>query len=65
MMTHKPNDTKVYYNRGMAYYKEREYDKAITAFSEAIQRDPSCVEAYYHRGNACYVRVVFTENSII
>ena len=52
MMTHKSNDAKTYYNRGMVYYKEREYDKAIGAFSEVIKRDPNHAEAYYNRGNA-------------
>ena len=31
-------DSKSYYNRGIAYYKKREYDKAITEFSEVIAR---------------------------
>lgn len=40
MVTHKSNDTKVYYNRGMADYKKREYDKAIADFSEVIKHEP-------------------------
>ncbi len=34
MTTTNPEYTKASYNRGMAYYKKREYDEAITAFSE-------------------------------
>lgn len=37
MVTHKPNDAKSYYNRGMAYYKKREYDKAIKGYSMEIE----------------------------
>ena len=58
-MTHEPNDTKAYYTRGFVYYKEREYDKAITAFSVVIKRDPTHSEAYYNRGNAYRDKVDF------
>ena len=51
-MTHEPDDTKAYYNRGIAYYKKREYGKAIAAFSEVIKREPAHSAAYYNRGNA-------------
>ena len=64
-MAHKPDDTETYYNRGNAYYKEREYDKSIVAFSEVIKRKPDHPDAYYNRGNAYYVGVVFAKNSVI
>lgn len=47
MVSHKPNDTELYYNRGIAYYKKREYDKAIADFSEVIKREPNHADAYY------------------
>ena len=56
---HKPNDAKTYYNSGMAYYKKQEYDKAITAFSEARKINPDYSEAYYNRGNAYWGEVDF------
>ena len=31
-------DSTAYYNRGIAYYEKREYDKAIANFSEVIKR---------------------------
>lgn len=46
MGTHKPNDTESYYNRGIAYYKKRDYDKAIAAFSEVVKRKPDHADAY-------------------
>lgn len=61
MMLHKPNDTEAYYNRGIAYYKEHEYDKAITAFSEVIKREPDHAEAYYNRGNVYRDELGFDE----
>ena len=59
MVTHKPKDTESYYKRGIAYYKKREYDKAIADFSEVIKRDPHFAEAYYNRGNAYWDKVDF------
>ena len=59
MGTHKPNDTESYYNRGIASYEKREYDKAIADFSEVIERDPSHADAYYNRGNAYRDKVDF------
>ncbi|MCY3740628.1 MAG: tetratricopeptide repeat protein [Candidatus Poribacteria bacterium] len=52
MVTHKPKDTESYYNRGIAYYEKREYDKAIADFSEVIKRNSDHADAYYNRGNA-------------
>ena len=52
MVTHKPKNTQSYYNRGMAYYKKREYDKAIKNYNEVIKREPDCAEAYGARGEA-------------
>ena len=44
----KTND---YYNRGIDYYSQREYEKALTLFNEAIQLNPKFVYAYYGRGD--------------
>ena len=51
----------LYYNRGIAYYEKREYDKAIAEFSEVIKRNPNHVDAYYNRGNAYWDKVDFDE----
>jgi len=40
-----------YYNRGLAYLDEKDYDKAISDFTEAIRLDPK-FDAYFHRGVA-------------
>ena len=37
MVRHKSNNTESYYNRGMANYEKREYDKTITDFSNVMQ----------------------------
>lgn len=44
-------NSKAYYDRGIAYYKKHEYDKAIVEFSEVIKHHPNHVKAYYNRGN--------------
>ena len=51
MGTHKSNDTESYYNRGIAYYEKREYDKAIADFSEVIKREPDHADAYILRSH--------------
>jgi len=61
VVTHKPNDTESYYNRGIAYYEKREYDKVITNFSEVIKREPNRADACYNRGNAYCDNVDFIE----
>lgn len=52
MVTHKPKDIESYYNRGITCYEQREYAKAIAAFSEVIKREPNYAEAYSARGEA-------------
>jgi len=47
-----PNDAQAYNNRGNAYYRLGEYDKAITDYTKAIDIDPNDAKAYYNRGNA-------------
>ena len=41
-----------YYKRGDAYDETREYDKAITSYSNAIELDPNHALSYYNRGCA-------------
>lgn len=51
MVTCKSNDTESYYNRGVANYEKREYDKAIANFSEVIKREPNheeMIRVFYH-----------------
>ncbi|MEH1933053.1 MAG: tetratricopeptide repeat protein [Nostoc sp.] len=43
-----------YYQLGDAAYKERDYDKAIVNFSQAIQQEPTHAIAIVNRGNARY-----------
>ena len=52
MGTYSPNDAKSYYNRGIAYYEKREYDKTIKDYNEVIKREPDSAEAYSARGEA-------------
>ncbi|MFH1716905.1 MAG: tetratricopeptide repeat protein [Planctomycetota bacterium] len=45
-------DAKDYYNQGDAYFKKGETDRAIAAFTKAIEKNPRFVNAYYYRGMA-------------
>ena len=47
-----PTDAKAYYNRGGAYLKKDEYDRAISEFTKAIEMNPWYAEAYKGRGSA-------------
>ena len=42
----------VYSNRGIAYRKKGQYDRAIADFDTAIKLNPKIVQAYYNRGVA-------------
>jgi tetratricopeptide (TPR) repeat protein len=41
-----------YHNRGLAYYRKGELDRAIADYAEAIALNPKYVKAYTGRGNA-------------
>jgi Tfp pilus assembly protein PilF len=43
-------DAEAHYNQGVAYYKDKDYDRAIAEFTEAIRIDPNDAEAYFRRG---------------
>jgi tetratricopeptide (TPR) repeat protein len=45
-----PDHFKALFNRGFAFDKLGEYDKAIQDYSKAIQIDPMNAFAYYNKG---------------
>jgi len=55
--------TKAYYNCGAIYYEKEEYDKAVSSFAKAIERDPKFVNAYIYRGLS-YDKAKNYENAI-
>ena len=46
----KSDDAAGYYDRGSAYAKKGDYDKAIADYDKAIQLKPDDVQAYFNRG---------------
>jgi tetratricopeptide (TPR) repeat protein len=49
-------DATAFYNRGSAYHNERDYDRAINNYSEAIRLNPSYVAALLNRAVALLER---------
>ena len=49
-------DAEAYYNRGNAYEKKGQYDKAISDYSKAIEINPKYAKAYNNRGIAHAIR---------
>ncbi|MEM2175141.1 MAG: AAA family ATPase [Candidatus Micrarchaeia archaeon] len=47
-----PNNPMIYNNRGDAYYRKQEYEKAIADYDKAISLDKNYLKAYYNRGLA-------------
>jgi tetratricopeptide (TPR) repeat protein len=45
-----------YYNRGNAYFDNKEHDRAIADFSEAIRLDPPFAPTYNNRGGAYRIK---------
>jgi protein O-mannosyl-transferase len=45
-----PHKARPYLNRGMNYYEQGEYTKAMTDFNKAIENNPKDANAYYDRG---------------
>jgi len=52
-------DTQTAYECGEKHYENKDYDKAIEAFSEAIMLDPNNTLAYRGRGDACRMKRQF------
>ncbi len=48
----KPKDAEGYYNRGVAFGRQGDYDKQVADLSEAIKLDPRNAKAFYSRGVA-------------
>jgi tetratricopeptide (TPR) repeat protein len=48
------SDPAFYYKRGNAYYDSKNYEKAISDYSEAIRLGPKNAATYYKRGNAYF-----------
>ena len=44
------NNAEVYNNRGLSWHKKGDYDKAISAYTKAIELNPEYAEAYCNRG---------------
>jgi tetratricopeptide (TPR) repeat protein len=47
-----PTYPSAYNNRGIAWYRRGDFDRAIADHDEAIQLDPKDAQAYYDRGMA-------------
>jgi hypothetical protein len=47
-----PSDADAYYNRGVVYHGEGQYDQAISDYTKAIEIDPRYANAYNNRGLA-------------
>jgi len=42
----------VFHSRGIVYHNQRQLDRAIADYSEAIRLDPKLATAYVNRGRA-------------
>jgi len=50
------DDAEAYYKRGVEYFGERDYDKAISEFTQAIRLNPKYAEVYYYRGGVYEIK---------
>lgn len=48
----KPDEVRIYSQRGLAYYKLKDYQKSIADFNTVIESSPKNADAYMHRGNS-------------
>jgi tetratricopeptide (TPR) repeat protein len=48
------NDAAAYNNRGIAYRRLKQYERAIHDYNKAIELNPEFAGAYYNRGLAYY-----------
>jgi tetratricopeptide (TPR) repeat protein len=51
-----PRADKAYHNRGHAYWKKDQFDKAISDYTKAIELNPRLAEAYNNRGVAYFFK---------
>jgi tetratricopeptide (TPR) repeat protein len=51
-----PNDVHAHNNRGLSFYAEGEYDRALADYDRAIGLDPGYVHAYNNRGLLFYTQ---------
>lgn len=52
---------RIFYNRGMAYLREKKYEEAAADFSHTIQLNPKVAQAYYNRALAYYALEQYTD----
>jgi tetratricopeptide (TPR) repeat protein len=52
---------RIFYNRGLAYMREKRYEDAISDFSRTIQLNPKVAQAYYNRALAYYALEKYPE----
>ena len=49
-------DAEFYNNRGIAYRRKGQYDRAISDYNKALEINPRFAEAYNNRGRAYYLK---------
>ena len=49
-----PRDADAFYNRGLAWHKKGNFEKAIADYTKAIEINPKFAAAFYNRGIAWY-----------
>jgi len=54
-----PNNEGLYFNRGMAYFKDYQYNEAIKDFSKVISLNSNSAKAYFHRGTVYFEKSFF------
>ena len=50
------NEAKLYYNQGVDYYRDGQFNESINAFKQAISIDSNYIDAYYNLGQL-YIRI--------
>jgi tetratricopeptide (TPR) repeat protein len=53
---------RIFYNRGLAYMREKKYEDAVADFSRTIQLSPKVTQAYYNRALAYYALEKYSES---
>ncbi|PXF60920.1 MAG: hypothetical protein C4B59_07075 [Candidatus Methanogaster sp.] len=62
-MGKEPNRVEAYNNRGVAYARLNQHERAIEDYDRAVELNPEDAEAYFNRGNA-YARLNQNERAI-